>query len=224
MYPNHTERRESEPPFSPLASGGAAVFAYDDSQEPDCYHQVQDVQEKGGVASESTFSTTKSNREADDSLFTLKSEGTVRLAMTLLFVLMVPAALLSLWAAPQYHLIIITFWIILWTMFAGLIWVVSVVASQRHVLHPVLHKVGEAIVTEYRDFLTDYKYEMLMLTNEADANEETLKMAQPPTKRKHKSRVFIVFVKPFLPMIARRQKRKERRRQQEEEPQVVELV
>jgi hypothetical protein len=152
-------------------------------------------------------------------------EASVRLGMTLLFALLVPAALLTVVCAPrQYALVIGAFWLVLILLFMGLVWVVRAVImkdARAKVFHPYVHAVADRFLQEYNNFRDDWRQEILLLTDgpppaEDDERQTTTAAAEacstlpPPKRRKPKSAVFRAIVQPFSPFFRRRRRRKQK--------------
>jgi hypothetical protein len=167
--------------------------------------------------------------DSDDSVLPRTMQASVRLGMTLLFALLVPAALLTVWCAPkQYALVIGAFWLLLILLFMGLVWVVRAVImndARARVFHPYLHAVADHLFQEYNDFREDWRHEILLLTDGPAEEEKTTAAAaqtqtQTPTlpakRRKPKSTVFRAIVQPFLPLFRRRRRRKQREQEEKD--------
>jgi hypothetical protein len=145
----------------------------------------------------------------------------IRTAMTMLLGLLVAGILCTFLLVPQYAVLLTLLWTLLISLFAGLAWFVqnAVLKNRSTVLHPYLHAAAAAVMTEYQLFSQDWRDEVLMITNEAEHPDKRVDASaragtfamQPPPKRKGKSRLFRLVVRPFLPMMSRRrQRRKER--------------
>jgi hypothetical protein len=144
----------------------------------------------------------------------------IRTAMTVLLGLLVAGMLCTFILVPQYAVLLVLLWTLLISLFAGLAWFVqnAVLKNRSTVLHPYLHAAAAAVMTEYQLFSQDWREEVLMLTSDAehpdkkvDASARSGTFAMQPPKRKGKSRLFRLVVRPFLPMTSRRrQRRKER--------------
>jgi hypothetical protein len=145
----------------------------------------------------------------------------IRTAMTILLGLLVAGILCTFFLVPQYAVLLALLWTLLISLFAGLAWFVqnAVLKNRSTVLHPYLHAAAAAVMTEYQLFSQDWRDEILMLTNEAAHPDKTVDLsaragtfAMQPPKRKGKSRLFRLVVRPFLPMMSRRRQRKRERR------------
>jgi hypothetical protein len=144
----------------------------------------------------------------------------IRTAMTMLLGLLVAGILCTFLLVPQYAVLLALLWTLLISLFAGLAWFVqnAVLKNRSTVLHPYLHAAAAAVMTEYQLFSQDWRDEVLMLTNEAahpdkkvDASARAGTFAMQPPKRKGKSKLFRLVVRPFLPMLSRRRQRKKER-------------
>lgn len=154
----------------------------------------------------------------------------IRTVMTMLLGLLVAGILCTFLLVTQYAAFLALLWTLLISLFAALAWFVqnSVLKNRSTVLHPYLHAAAAAVMTEYQLFYRDWREEVLLLTNDAEnpdkqvdasARAGTFAMMQPPPKRKGKSRLFRLVVRPFLPMMSRRrQRRKERKEESQPEP------
>jgi hypothetical protein len=145
----------------------------------------------------------------------------IRTAMTMLLGLMVAGMLYTFVLVPQYALLLGLLWIVLISLFGGLAWFIqnAVLQNRSTVLHPYIHAAAAAVIFEYKLFAEDWREEVLMLTNEAANPDKTVDasaraagpyMLQQP-KRKGKSRLFRLAVRPFLPMMSRRRQRRKDR-------------
>jgi hypothetical protein len=148
----------------------------------------------------------------------------IRTVMTMLLGLLVAGILCTFLLVPQYALFLASLWTLLISLFAALAWFVqnAVLNNRSTVLHPYLHAAAAAVMTEYQLFSQDWRDEVLMLTNEAEhpdkqvdasARAGTFAMMQPPLKRKGKSKLFRLVVRPFVPMMSRRRQRKKERKE-----------
>jgi hypothetical protein len=141
----------------------------------------------------------------------------VRMAMTLLLGLLVTGVLCTFLMVPQYALLLSLFWMLLISLFAGLVWFVqtAVLQNRTSVFHPYVHKFGAAVMSEYHAFYDDWRQEVLMLTNqdvaddlEGSSGKSASSYAPQQPSKKGESRLFRLAVKPFLPLMARRRQRK----------------
>jgi hypothetical protein len=151
----------------------------------------------------------------------------IRTVMTMLLALLVAGILCTFLLVPQYAIFLALLWTLLISLFAALAWFVqnAVLKNRSTVLHPYLHAAAAAVMTEYQLFSQDWRDEVLMITNEAEhpdkqvdasARAGTFAMMQPPLKRKGKSKLFRLVVRPFLPMLSRRRQRKKEREEANE--------
>ena len=148
-------------------------------------------------------------------VFPQTTQAFIRVGMTLLFVLLVPAAVLTIISSPDYALVLTVAWIIVLGLFAGLILVVRSVNTNRRIFHPYIHAVADAVVQEWQDFRSDWnESETLLLENEHSVTVATTDASSSPgeepkpRRRRAKSRVFRAVVQPFLPFFRRRRKRR----------------
>jgi hypothetical protein len=162
--------------------------------------------------------------EASFDVFPKSTQASIQLGVTLLFVLLLPAAFLTIASNPEYALIICLFWFILVSLFLGLIWVIRAVVfkdSRAQVLHPLVHMIAERIVREIQDFHSDFRQEFLLLTEgpaEQVNDSDTPDTRQSPAKtsrrsisgqsRKPRSAIFRAVVQPLLPLMRRRKVRR----------------
>jgi cation transport ATPase len=147
-----------------------------------------------------------------------QAQHMIRTVMTVLLGLLVAGILCTFLLVPQYAVLLALLWTLLISLFAGLAWFVqnAILKDRSTVLHPYLHAAAAAVMAECQLFSQDWREEVLMLTNEAehpdkkvDASARSGTFAIQLPKRKGKSRMFRLVVRPFLPMMSRRrQKRK----------------
>ena len=178
----------------------------------------------------STATTTPGPEDTEPTIAPSSSESlrSIQFAMTLLFVLLAPAALLSLCVAQQYRFLVLTFWIFLWMLFGSLIWFLQYVTQHPTILHPVLHRMARAIVQEYRHFVTDWQNEILLLTNGTDDPPLSQQQQQQQqhdrgeennnnetARPRPKSRIFRVLVQPLVPFLTRRRQQQPKRERTE---------
>jgi hypothetical protein len=149
----------------------------------------------------------------------------IRTVMTMLLALLVAGILCTFLLVPQYAVFLALLWTLLISLFAALAWFVqnAVLKNRSTVLHPYLHAAAAAVMTEYQLFSQDWRDEVLMLTNEAEHPDKQVDlnaragtyamMLPPPPKRKGKSKLFRLVVRPFLPMLSRRRQRKKEQKE-----------
>ena len=159
-------------------------------------------------------------------VFPKSTRASIQMGVTLLFILLLPAAFLTVTSNPEYAFILSVFWCILVSLFLGLIWVVRAVVlkdSRARLFHPLVHAIAERIVQEIQDFHADIRQEFFLLTD-GPANEEASRDRPEETRpaparksrsileqpRKPKSAVFRAVVQPFLPLIRRRKARRQK--------------
>ena len=152
----------------------------------------------------------------------------IRLALGLLLAVLVVAALATVAACRQYRLVVATFWVILLMAFVGLAQLLQYsIQRNDNILPPLVRRMVHAAATEMEHFRQDWREQVLLLKNEPEEAEmgtqqqqvqdgSNLSNANQP-RRRARSRVFRVFVQPFVPLLTRRK----RRRQQEEEDTIV---
>lgn len=177
---------------------------------------------------------TEEAKELTFDIFPKSTRASIQMGMTLLFVLLLPAAFLTITSNPEYAFVIGVFWFILVSLFLGLIWVVRAVMlkdSRAQVFHPIVHAVAERIIQEINDFRDDIRQEILLITDGPvdyeDCSEVSQDQSSCPAKntkkktiseqsRKPKSVIFRAVVQPFLPL-ARRRKRRQKQATNEDE-------
>jgi hypothetical protein len=156
----------------------------------------------------------------------------VQWAATGLLLVLVPAALLSAWASQRYRLVVLAGWVLVAGSFLLLFQVLREAARNPRVLHPVLHRWVRAAVDEYRNFVQDWRTQILLLTYEGegddraaggsyapmedgDLNDRARAPASSPRWRegRPRSRVFRALVQPLVPWIQRRRQKRASRRQ-----------
>lgn len=170
---------------------------------------------------------THNNLELTFDVFPKSTKASIQLGMTLLFVLLLPAAFLTVTSNPEYAFIICVFWFILVSLFLGLIWVVRAVVlkdSRAQAFHPLVHAIAERFAQEIKDFHSDFRQEFLSITDGPAVDEEvnytessrdqslSHQSRQSPARqpRKSKSAVFRAVVQPFLPLVRRRKGRRKK--------------
>jgi hypothetical protein len=147
---------------------------------------------------------------------------TVRLAMTLLLLLVVPAFLLTWWTKQQFGFLLGCLWIILGSLFLSLVYLMQMKVTRRPGhrrggVFFVLDAAFEMIGKEYTDFVDDWRQELLLLEYDptyVGPGTDGLKSKQ---KRKLRSLVFKTVVKPFLPFLRRRRNKRQQKQQAAED-------
>lgn len=204
------------------------VVSYDMTDEPIRSGQLSNHAREntgGNTTAKDNFPTT------EVVLLPRTAQASVQLAMTLLVALLVPAAFLTILCAPQYAFIITISWaMIILLFFAFTCFARSIILrdARAKIFHPYLHAVVDPFLQEIDNFNQDWKEEMLLLTDgtvdqSSDAPKDcsTAELPQhgPPfalpdeaqatvsKRRKPKSIIFRVMVKPFVPLVRRRKRR-----------------
>jgi hypothetical protein len=132
----------------------------------------------------------------------------IRMALTYLLLLLVPACAMTLIAVPNYHLLLGTFWLFLFALFGSFVWFIQHDVIHRRALHPYIHAMYDTVVREYTDFMGDWRQQLLLLTYDETFHEAgTKECAEGPSRHKIRSKVFKVVVKPFLPFLRRRRRK-----------------
>jgi hypothetical protein len=165
----------------------------------------------------------QNDSETSLDVFPQSTQASIQWGVTLLFVLLLPAVFLTITSNPKYAFVVCLFWLVLLTLFLGLIWVIRAFVlndSRAQVLHPLVHMIAEKIVQEIREFHSDFRQELLLLTDGPveEANEtETADTRQSPAtinrrsmssqSRKPRSAIFRAVVQPLLPLMRRRKGR-----------------
>ncbi|GKY97313.1 hypothetical protein MPSEU_000689700 [Mayamaea pseudoterrestris] len=201
----------------------------------DFKHQGHDIladetMEKPGLPLDTARTSFDKHRDVDDDTVSLHENDTVeqiirnqspthsvRMALTYLLFLLVPACILTLFALPAaYHLVLGTFWLFIFLLFASLVWFIQTDVIHRRALHPYIHAAYDAVVSEYRSFVGDWREHVLMLTNhdanasdanEPIANDDDDALKQRRKRPKIKSKMFKIMVKPLLPLLKRRRRK-----------------
>jgi hypothetical protein len=159
-------------------------------------------------------------------------ERAVQWAATGLALVLVPAALLSAWASRKYRLVVLAGWALVAGSFLLLLQVMKEATRNPRVLPPALHRWVRAAIDEYRNFVQDWRTQILLLTYEGegddraagggyapmedgDLNDRARAPASSPRWRggRPKSRVFRALVQPLVPWIQRRREKRAGRRQ-----------
>jgi hypothetical protein len=193
---------------------------------------LEDSQHQRNLEYESTQVASASAQTNDILQFLPHSQShMIRTAMTMLLALLVAGIMCTfLLVQSQYAVFLALLWTLLVSLFAALAWFVqnAVLKNRSTVLHPYLHAAAAAVMTEYRLFSQDWRDEVLMLSNEAEHPDKQVdlnaragnydSMQAAPPKRKGKSKLFRLVVRPFLPMLSRRRRRKNTERQEQTNP------
>jgi hypothetical protein len=154
----------------------------------------------------------------------------VQWAATGLALVLVPAAMLSAWASQRYRLVVLAGWALVVGSFLLLLQVLKEATRNPRVLHPVLHRWVRAAVDEYRNFVQDWRTQILLLTREGDEraagggyapmedgelDDGARSPISSPRRRegRPRSRVFRALVQPLVPWIQRRREKRASRRQ-----------
>jgi len=176
--------------------------------------------------------------ETEDELLSVLTPDVVRAvrwSMTLLLVLLIPAAWLTWMTATQYGLVLGAGWLVVGSFFLALVYLVQTkVGKRRGGVYPFLDvaEIMTVLVQEYRDFVDDWQHhERLLLTQTAaqdsyphddsftnnNNNNQTVVAPEEEDARENvprrtiKSFLFRAVVQPFLPRMMRRRRRQERR-------------
>ena len=156
-------------------------------------------------------------------------EQAIQLGMTILFSCFVAGAVLSFLAvSKEFRFVMAVVWILLLFLFGLFIYFIQSGALEQtsrgregRVFHPIIHAAAQMIVDEINNFQQDWKEEVLLLTYDGpdetvdDSNQYVQQDGdkcptpdeanlQNKKKRRGKSRMFRVFVKPILPWIRRK--------------------
>ena len=141
----------------------------------------------------------------------------VRIALTYLLLLLIPGCILTLLAVPGYTLLLATFWFLLFALFGSFVWFIQHDVIHRRALHPIIHAAYDVLVQEYKDFVEDWRHEVLLLTYDERYHDSSLpgnnsNNTMPKNERRHevRSNVFKVVIKPFLPLMKIRRKKNKR--------------
>jgi hypothetical protein len=159
-------------------------------------------------------------------------QAAVQWASTGLALVLVPAALLSAWASQRYRLVVLAGWVLVAGSFLLLLQVLKEATRNPRVLPPALHRWVRAAVDEYRNFVRDWRTQILLLTYEgegddraagggyapmedADLDGRARSPISSPRRRegRPRSRVFRALVQPLVPWIQRRRQKRASRRQ-----------
>jgi hypothetical protein len=155
--------------------------------------------------------------------------ATLRWLMTGTLALLATAAILSLWAATQYRLILLVGWMIVGFLFVGFCLVLQDTVldvgrrrQRRRVFHPAVHAMADWVVSGVTDFLDDCRdeYQRLLLLSNSDsakAGEElSATTGHEEDRKKPRSRLFRVMVQPLFQLRMRRQRRRQEKHQKKE--------
>lgn len=225
---------EVDPYADRSPAGGFVELSNMSNTNKDLQQSTNSIRKLEPVVVTTVHSEESDNREntAEDTLnnltidvFPKSTIASIQMGVTLLFILLLPAAFLTITSNPQYALIVCVFWFILVSLFLGLIWAIRAVVvkdARAQVFHPLIHTIAERIVQEIKDFHADFRQEFLLLTDgPADEEESRVPSLSPdethrtPARkfrrnrlfgqpRKPKSAVFRAVVQPFLPFMRRR--------------------
>jgi hypothetical protein len=154
--------------------------------------------------------------------------ATLRWLMTGTLALLASAAILSLWAATQYRLLLLVGWMIVGFLFVGFCLVLQDTVldaggrkRRRRVFHPVVHAMADWVVLGVTDFLDDCRdeYQRLLLLSNSDSSktgDEMNTTTGDEERKKPRSRLFRVMVQPLFQLRMRRQRRRQEKRQKKE--------
>ena len=165
-----------------------------------------------------------------------QQNASIRVASTLLLSLLMPAAILSFAAAaPQHRLVVAVAWAVVGLLFVGFVQFLRHVVRNPIVLHPAIHKFVGAVAQEYRDFVADWREQILAITDgsgtdgpaDGDVGDDVAasekqqhgqEAEEKPKRRSPKSFVFRAVVQPFVPWLQRRrQKRQAKKRSKQKQ-------
>jgi hypothetical protein len=187
----------------------------------------EDAQEQNQPQKEEEAQTHQPRREYTISFFPRDQAAWVRTLMTSMLGLLLFGLVLSLLVMPQYALVIILFWLLIMSAFFGLACLLQQELQRKdfgrggggaggggYVFHPILHAMAQAVVDEMEALQDEWRQEILLIKAEnastspyasVDKNGEPVRMATssrqhsaPFPQPKKKSKLFRIFVKPFL--------------------------
>jgi hypothetical protein len=154
--------------------------------------------------------------------------ATLRWLMTGTLALLATAAILSLWAATQYRIILLVGWMIVGFLFVGFCLVLQDTVldvgrqrRRRRVFHPAVHAMADWVVLGVTDFLDDCRdeYQRLLLLSNSDSAQTGDEMSLTTgvqERKKPRSRLFRVMVQPLFQLRMRRQRRRQEKQQKKE--------
>lgn len=149
----------------------------------------------------------------------------VRYSMTLLLVLFLAAAILSIRSTQQYSFIVIVIWILLLFLFIAFCYMIDETIlhvnthdptrrrqRRRNVFHPLIHTVHDYIITGMTNFVedcrTEYHFLHTMITYTADTNDPDMASTTTAPPQRTKTRFFRMIVQPVLHFHWRRHRKR----------------
>jgi hypothetical protein len=143
------------------------------------------------------------------------SNTVIRYVMTVVALLLIVAAFLSIFIASQYHFLLFCVWLILFIFFVGFCYFIQETAMndsprrRRQIFHPAVHAMGDWIASGIKNFVDDCQseYAVLLLSNEAAHDHyrrfdstTTRLGTNDPSRTRPRTKLFRVVVQPVLNM------------------------
>jgi hypothetical protein len=119
----------------------------------------------GGVAAEDILLATS---KRSSSLYSASDHRTVQWATTGLVLVLFPAFVLSMWASEKYRLVVLVGWMLVLGSFLVLFQLLREATRNPRVLPPIVHRWVRAALDECRNFVYDWRTQVLLLTYEGD--------------------------------------------------------